>query len=269
MARSGPCSVWTAIHRGILLWLHRNLAPNQLVQLPFRIVRRQPEGDALAHAATVEGHHQHRWLSRAAEPHDPKAERTVPTAGCAPSRLDMLQLGFPDQGALCEQPRVRSTRMRGKQILHKGVIVFIGVVGPGQIGPGIIQPAPTRADHARLAVIGRPAEIHHDLLSRPQPHRSTPFSSIRPCHASASPYRDGRMKGCGRGYRLNQLRHESSTIASMADNVTSPASRSAANQSPSPLTKAGHHRTHRAFPADRRPLAPDHSRRGKYSFSLR
>jgi hypothetical protein len=54
-------------------------------------------------------------------------QNAVLAAGYAPSRLDMLQIGLPDQGTIGDQPSVWPARMRGNQALYEGVVVLVGV----------------------------------------------------------------------------------------------------------------------------------------------
>lgn len=83
-------------------------------------------------------------------------------------------------------------------------------------------PRPATAGDAGLPVTGRLAEVRRDLLSYPQPPRSNSFRRSRPCDASASPYRDGRMESRSQHRRLSNYAFSQVSLRSMTVNVTSP-----------------------------------------------
>ena len=116
-------------------------------------------------------------------------ERCQPRA-VPPPRLDVLQLGLPDQGAIGEEPRVRPAGMRGDEASHESVVILVGVVGPGRIRAGILQDA-------------------MDLRHMPGRERH-PTAGIRtpPAgHAGSSPPTMSARAGTGYGHPSNACMH--------------------------------------------------------------
>src|SRR5829696_10362918 len=70
--------VYSDPSREIVGRLHMNLAPNQLAELRFEVLGREPKENTLALTSTVERHHETGLLLRASEPRNPEAERAVP-----------------------------------------------------------------------------------------------------------------------------------------------------------------------------------------------
>src|SRR5688572_13642734 len=110
---------------------------------------------SLAFSSSVERHHQARLIRRAAEAHDPQAERPPPPVRRCPDAPGMLEGRRPDERAIGKDMQ-RAGRAERKELLQMCFVVFFRE----DFCAGFI------AD-----VVDLPVNALDQLFREPQPHR--------------------------------------------------------------------------------------------------
>jgi hypothetical protein len=102
IARTGPWSVSTVIHRGMLLGGFSTA--KELAELRLEISVGKPVENSSTLAAPVERHHETGLLCRSPPTGLPEARGPVPPTSGPGSLLDVLKLRLPDQRTIGEKP---------------------------------------------------------------------------------------------------------------------------------------------------------------------